>query len=899
MQFNKNTCLMLLISAGIVACNSGSNGTTASDATISKSTTGMFSGTNPVKNLGWNVVVTNNSNESYIVTGIGGHGNKNWNSYDFDHKQIVAPHDSRIFYTEANSDGYQSLRVYAIPPNSDPDNFNPATWKSVTLHEENDGKGNYIINDDDLSKGLAIYNHPEDTAGVIGGGTLFYASIDSVKSGIVSMVNWVVPASQILSNTPSVADSYLAAESNVANVVFHSPAGFAGDYLRTREDKQNKEYKYNVELELKEIGGYAGFSGGAAGLWYFSSKMAKNATELEQFKREANEVLETLIKITRTKQAIVGNQQRAIARDYQDYKQKLRDDSMPEVKVEPNSFAEACKNYGELLCAARRQKDEARNADTLEGLAADEQQVTGILEKDRALFDEYNLSQVVEVFQAQNVFLNKQLELEAKVNEYTKAIVAIPDNDSATALTTFLSKTSPEDLNLLVEKYHDLTLNELIRQLKDKPAAVDAFNRTADRLNRFAQAAIIPDAPAMDSLGRDVSGGTEALKDKGFGKFTVKDLQLKLQINDLATDVFKAKYMYAEKSAVFITAFDKNEPWSLLNAAQFNNTDRVERLIKGNIRRKEPLDPLIAYISSDANVKSTNDYHILTDSYATEEFINSQLSTSASLFKTLSILGRTIVVGMDVAAVVVPIGLALNDLYAKDRVTTSFTINNDGSLKVGYMASVRYGTYLNSCMYDVESSNGNTLSAWCLNDNMKLESAIDGTPITSQLDVNSCKDSEDIWNKNGKLQCVSSGLTLNANQLPVGDYANSCSELSYVDNVLRGKCKNSHGALVSSELYTEKLCDSSMSVRNNDGYLECGLWQIGSIKINSNNNTNAPKGSYQNSCHIRGFDGVILAGSCKNSKGDYENTVLNYPAKCAVGSGVENISGGLRCQAWR
>ncbi|MBX9867282.1 MAG: hypothetical protein K2Y14_10230 [Burkholderiales bacterium] len=836
-KFNKNTCLMLLISAGIVACNSGSNGTTPSDTTISKSTTGIFSGTNPVKNLGWNVVVSNTSNESYVVTGIGGQGNQNWHAYDFDHKQIVPPHDSRIFYTEASSDGYQNLRVYPIPNNSDPENFQPTTWKSVSLHEEADGQGNYIINDDNASKGLAMYNHPKDLTGIIGGGSLFYASIDGMKSGIVTAFNWLDPSSAVITHTPAVADSYLAGESAVANVILRSPAGAGGDYLRTREDKTNQSYKDLVEKQFKDhAGAYINGAVGSFAIWYFSSEEFTSIAKIDAFRPNAKFVLSELSKITVRKEALVRS------------------------------------NAIMSTTEAQRLQNEINN------------QITPIIKNNEQLFNEY-LSQPLAALQAKNKYLDLQLEFIKVINEYDVAFSSVP-NASRVPLFELLAQVQqlpPEKLSTF-NKVGEMSLNELLIKTKGNTLAPLDLGDTG----------LTAKVGALSTYDPNMYLTAKNVDQIGFGTVKVKDLTRKWIPQTLPQEIILAKEDYAKAAAKFATNSTKEVVYDLW-------LDEPATTAQAKIQRAMTVKARNSNLLAEMNDAETTGWKFnpedLKDPGMMGTISEAKLSTTA--LKGMYVLGRTLAVAGDVAAVVVPLGLALNDLYAKDKVTTSFTINNDGSLNVGYMASVRYGTYLNSCMYDLESSNKNTLSAWCLNNNMQLESAIDGTPIMTKLDVNTCKDSEDIWNKNGKLQCVSNALALNANQLPVGDYANSCSELSYVDNVLRGKCKNSHGALVSSELYTEKLCDSSMSVRNNDGYLECGLWQIGSIKINSNNNTNAPKGSYQNSCHIRGFDGVILAGSCKTPKGDYDNTVLNYPAKCAAGSGVENINGDLRCQTWR
>ena len=159
---NKLTKLVLLLTTiNLAACNSG--GTQASSinnsqpAQPNKSTqnfiTSPLTGTNIFKNLGWHLTISNNSDESYIVTAQGGGGNKDWHSKDLNDENIAAPHSVLVLYTEAAKEGgYQKFIVY-------PQRMGAEYATKFSLYERNDGDGNYISNDLSKQLGYALYNH--------------------------------------------------------------------------------------------------------------------------------------------------------------------------------------------------------------------------------------------------------------------------------------------------------------------------------------------------------------------------------------------------------------------------------------------------------------------------------------------------------------------------------------------------------------------------------------------------------------------------------------------------------------------------------------------------------------------------------------------------------------------
>lgn len=149
----KNYKLLLLALMGInlVACNSGGTAHPVANTTTNQAHHSLNSGAGIFYNMGWYVTVVNNSDESYTVTG--GHTNKDWNSYDLNKRNVIPPHQVLILYTEASQeDGYQDVSIT-------PTLSNTTGTAEVTLNEKNDGKGDYVINNNTHEVGYAYYNY--------------------------------------------------------------------------------------------------------------------------------------------------------------------------------------------------------------------------------------------------------------------------------------------------------------------------------------------------------------------------------------------------------------------------------------------------------------------------------------------------------------------------------------------------------------------------------------------------------------------------------------------------------------------------------------------------------------------------------------------------------------------
>lgn len=165
-QLNRLLCMLLGVS--LIGCNSGSNGTNTSQSnTIGKSSQSLFA-----NNLGWYVLINNDSDVPYLVTKSG--DSSNWHNKDLDEEILIPPHSDKMIYTEAADDrGSRGLLVKAEHSNNQ---------KHFTLRQDkSDLFGAYSIIDNSTNeRARAVFNDrakrallSKSTAAYIGTGVVF------------------------------------------------------------------------------------------------------------------------------------------------------------------------------------------------------------------------------------------------------------------------------------------------------------------------------------------------------------------------------------------------------------------------------------------------------------------------------------------------------------------------------------------------------------------------------------------------------------------------------------------------------------------------------------------------------------------------------------------------------
>ena len=177
------------------------------------------------------------------------------------------------------------------------------------------------------------------------------------------------------------------------------------------------------------------------------------------------------------------------------------------------------------------------------------------------------------------------------------------------------------------------------------------------------------------------------------------------------------------------------------------------------------------------------------------------------------------------------------------------------------------GSYIQSCT-DISVS-GNKLTAIC--------EAKGYTVRTTLKEIDLCVG--DISNDNGNLTCQKSG------NVPPGTYLQSCTHPSLSGTTLTAICRYESGFREKTTLKQIDLCRGDIS--NIDGHLHC-------------EKTNAPPGSYLESCVNINVSGTTLSASCLRTLERYlgENygkiSTLEEFDRC-VGD-ISNNKGNLTCQ---
>src|SRR5580700_341728 len=130
--------------------------------------------------------------------------------------------------------------------------------------------------------------------------------------------------------------------------------------------------------------------------------------------------------------------------------------------------------------------------------------------------------------------------------------------------------------------------------------------------------------------------------------------------------------------------------------------------------------------------------------------------------------------------------------------------------------------------------------------------------------------------------------------LPQGSWQDSCRDAHVRGSILAAQCRADDDSWVRSTLDTSQCSNGQVS--NQNGSLTC---ERGSqyYHARGNNRGNArsayqmPNGSWSNSCSSGQMRGSVLLASCRNDRGDYQQTSLDVQ-QCRY-SNVSNRNGAL------
>lgn len=203
----------------------------------------------------------------------------------------------------------------------------------------------------------------------------------------------------------------------------------------------------------------------------------------------------------------------------------------------------------------------------------------------------------------------------------------------------------------------------------------------------------------------------------------------------------------------------------------------------------------------------------------------------------------------------------------------------------GYQAGVPNGSYTGSCQ-EIHID-GDDLKARC--------QGADGNWHNAKLDdYQKCRG--DVVNENGKLRCVIgayapaySGANRGAYPAPpIGTpYTQTCKDIHSHGDDLEARCKNDNGKWQETSLDDYRKCHGQ--IVNQDGALRCVAAPMGISGVP----TNAPGGSYTQTCSNVEVKGDDLEAECQTRGGDARHAKLDDYQKCR--SDIINDDGHLRC----
>jgi hypothetical protein len=114
-----------------------------------------------------------------------------------------------------------------------------------------------------------------------------------------------------------------------------------------------------------------------------------------------------------------------------------------------------------------------------------------------------------------------------------------------------------------------------------------------------------------------------------------------------------------------------------------------------------------------------------------------------------------------------------------------------------------------------------------------------------------------------------------------GSYRQTCVNIYATRRLLEAECKDKRGNYRSTYLEDPRLCIGDIS--NNDGRLEC----------NKPHDT-VPQGSFRATCRNETVYRDTLSADCKNRRGDYVHSTLQYFWECR--GDIANDDGYLVCE---
>lgn len=140
-----------------------------------------------------------------------------------------------------------------------------------------------------------------------------------------------------------------------------------------------------------------------------------------------------------------------------------------------------------------------------------------------------------------------------------------------------------------------------------------------------------------------------------------------------------------------------------------------------------------------------------------------------------------------------------------------------------------------------------------------------------------CRD-RDIANVDGELQC--SGRD---SQIPPGSYRQSCRDARTNGSMLYAECRDSRGVWQRASI-DARTCNGR-DIANNNGRLVCAGGPAAQL----------PNGSYQQSCRNARIDRDRLVAECRDRRGTWISSSLDYNNCRNSSRDIANVDGRLTC----
>lgn len=136
-----------------------------------------------------------------------------------------------------------------------------------------------------------------------------------------------------------------------------------------------------------------------------------------------------------------------------------------------------------------------------------------------------------------------------------------------------------------------------------------------------------------------------------------------------------------------------------------------------------------------------------------------------------------------------------------------------------------------------------------------------------------------------------SGEIVNTENLPRGNYSQTCEACFIYGNDLQCTCSSMEGKQITSKIPYKQCQNPGNNLQNCDGILTC----TPSCRSGIEDNTKLPKGSYLKTCTNCKLTGKILICTCAMRDGLPKTSGIDF-TNCEANNDLKNNNGKLVCE---